>query len=100
MVENSDLTWVTDQDLQITALSRRLRELLGPKLATVAALPVAQLFSEGDPFAIAEVAHEWAREGELIDFEMPWHGATYVVHVQPLHGVAGTIVGVLGSARK
>ncbi|GAC1387682.1 MAG: hypothetical protein NVSMB31_00410 [Vulcanimicrobiaceae bacterium] len=100
MVQNDDVTWVTDPDLQVTALSRRLRELLGPQLATLAALPVGRLFPDEDPFKIAEVAHEWARDGELLDFYLTWHGEAYRAHIQPLHGVSGAIVGVLGSARK
>jgi diguanylate cyclase (GGDEF)-like protein/PAS domain S-box-containing protein len=94
----NDVTWVTDQDLRVTALSRRLRQMLGPTLAGAGDLPIARLFSEDDPFAIAAVAHEWAREGEPVDFEIPWQDGTYHLHLQPLHGAGGAIVGVLGSA--
>ena len=95
-----ELTWVADQDLRVTALSRRLRELLGPTLATNGDLPIARLFLSDDPFQIASVAHEWAREGEPVDFETKWHDGTYHISLQPLHGVTGAIVGVLGTARE
>lgn len=94
----NDVTWVTDQDLRVTALSRRLRQLLGPSLAGAADLPIGRLFPDDDPFQIATVAHEWAREGEPVDFEIKWQDGTYHLHVQPLHGPGGAIVGVMGSA--
>lgn len=95
-----EITWVTDQDLRVTALSRRMRELIGPTLTSAGDLPIGELFPADDPFQIAAVAHEWAREGEAVDFELAWHDGTYRLRVQPLHGVSGSIVGVLGSAQK
>ncbi|MFN2527730.1 MAG: diguanylate cyclase domain-containing protein [Candidatus Baltobacteraceae bacterium] len=95
-----EVTWVTDPKLRVTALSRGLRELLGPTAASTGALSVGHLFPAEDPFQIAGVAHEWAREGEPVDLELAWHDGKYHLHVQPLHGVDGAIVGVMGSARQ
>lgn len=101
MVDHSDVTWVTDQDLRVTALSRRLRELVGPAPAGAGDLPVSELFSgQDDPFQVALVAHEWARDGERLEFDQKLAGEDYRVRVQPLHGICGSIVGVLGAARK
>ncbi|MBC5815530.1 MAG: diguanylate cyclase [Candidatus Eremiobacteraeota bacterium] len=95
----NEVTWITDQELRVTALSRRLRELMGLPAASLGDLPVSNLFPGEDPFQIATIAHEWAREGEPVDFELDWFDAKYHLQVQPLHGIGGAIVGVLGSAR-
>ncbi|MDQ2679786.1 MAG: hypothetical protein M3Y21_02020 [Candidatus Eremiobacteraeota bacterium] len=92
-----DLEWVTDQTLQITSLSAQLRELLDLNSGWYP-LHVSDLFSWGDPFAIAGISHNWALEGEPVAFDMHWQNQRYFVSLEPLRSPDGRVYGVRGRA--
>jgi diguanylate cyclase (GGDEF)-like protein/PAS domain S-box-containing protein len=92
-----DLLWVTDRDLQVTALSARLRELLFPDGAPTR-LHVSELWQEDDPFGMMLVAHHWVLDGEHMTFETERAGQHLRIALQPLYDLSGAITGVGGRA--
>lgn len=92
-----DLIWVTDRNLQVTSLSARLRDLVGLQ-AECSTLHVSELWPQLDPFSITVVAHNWALEGETVDFETVRGDEKYLLSLEPLHAIDGSIAGVTGRA--
>lgn len=92
-----DLFWTTDRDLQITALSARLRDLLCAEGAP-AQIHVSELWNEDDPFGMMLLAHRWVLEGEPMAFETERGGVHLHVELEPLYDLSGCISGVGGCA--
>jgi diguanylate cyclase (GGDEF)-like protein len=93
-----DLLWVTDRDLQVCALSARLRDLLFPDGAP-AQLHVSELWQEDDPFGMMLVAHQWVLDGERMSFETERAGTALTISLEPLYDLSGAITGVGGRAK-
>jgi diguanylate cyclase (GGDEF)-like protein/PAS domain S-box-containing protein len=93
----SDLLWVTDRDLHVTALSARLRELLFPH-GVPTQLHVSELWQEEDPFGMMLLSHRWVLEGEHVSFDTDRAGQRVHVDLQPLYDLSGAITGVGGRA--
>lgn len=96
-MNHNDLLWVANEDLQITSLSARLRDLLFPDGAP-ARLHVSELWQEDDPFGMMLVAHQWALEGEHLAFETDRAGDRLRIVLEPLYDLSGAIAGVGGRA--
>jgi diguanylate cyclase (GGDEF)-like protein/PAS domain S-box-containing protein len=95
-MNDRDLVWVTDKDLNVTSLSARLRDVVGLE-AVRESLHASELWGS-DPFSIAVVAHRWALEGECVDFETSVAGRRLHVRLEPMTAPNGTIAGVAGRA--
>ena len=93
------LIWNTDDNLQITTLTARLRDLANVGNVN-APLHVSVLWGQHDPFDVAVVAHHWALDGESLSFDTAVGGTLYHFDLEPLHGVDGSICGVTGRARE
>ena len=92
------LTWQTDRALAVTAVSPQLRAHL--KLGVGSAAPTAADIAGPDtPADFGIIAHEWALEGERVQFELHWDGVAYAAVVEPLYTADGEICGVSGSAQ-
>lgn len=96
-MNDNDLLWVANGDLQITSLSARLRDLLFPDGAPTR-LHVSELWQEDDPFGMMLVAHQWALEGEHLAFETDRAGERLRIALAPLCDLSGAITGVGGCA--
>ena len=92
-----DLVWNTGQDLQITSLSARLRDLLFPD-GLPATLHVSELWKNDDPFGMMVVAHQWVLDGERMAFDTERNGMRLRISLEPLYDLSGTITGVGGRA--
>ena len=91
------LTWQTDRALAVTAVSPQLRAHL--KLGVgAAAATAADIAGPDTPADFGIIAHEWALEGERVQFELHWDGVAYAAAVEPLYATDGEICGVSGSA--
>ena len=90
------LVWNTDINLQVTSLTARLRGLAG--VGARGSLHVSDLWGQSDPFAVAVVAHHWALDGESLSFDAPIRNESYRFTIQPLHDLAGSVIGVTGYA--
>jgi diguanylate cyclase (GGDEF)-like protein/PAS domain S-box-containing protein len=95
-MNDRDLVWVTDKDLNVTSLSARLRDVLGLE-GTRESLHASELWGS-DPFSIAVVAHRWALEGESVDFETTVSDRNLHVRLEPMTAPNGQIAGVAGRA--
>lgn len=90
-------TWQTDTQLNLTAVSPQLRAHL--KLGVSASPPTATEITGPDtPSDFGIIAHEWAAQGERVQFETAWDGVRYVAQVEPLFAPDGEIIGVSGWA--
>jgi len=96
-MQDRELIWVTDRNLQVTQLTARLRDVLGIGMGQQP-LSVSELWNENDPFGIAVVAHRWALEGEPVTFETVVDGRSHSVRLDPLVAPDGAIAGVAGCA--
>lgn len=96
-MNDNDLVWVTDRELQVRSLSARLRDLLFPDSAP-ARLHVSELWHEDDPFGMMLVAHQWVLEGERLSFETERAGLRLAIALEPLYDLSGAITGVGGRA--
>lgn len=96
-MNDRDLIWIADRNLKIASLSARLRDLAGTQ-AECSNLHVSELWPQDDPFSITLVAHQWALEGESVDFETTRNGEKFVLTLEPLLGSDGTVAGVAGRA--
>ncbi|MBV9271560.1 MAG: sensor domain-containing diguanylate cyclase, partial [Candidatus Eremiobacteraeota bacterium] len=92
-----DLLWVADRNLMVASLSARLRDL-AESHADCNSLHVSELWPQDDPFSIVAVAHQWALDGECVDFETTRLGEKYVVTLEPLLAPDGTVTAVAGRA--
>lgn len=93
------LIWNTDENLQVTTLTARLRDLANVGSIT-APLHVSVLWGENDPFDVAVVAHYWALDGESLSFDTAVGGTLYHFDLDPLHAPDGSVCGVTGRARE
>lgn len=96
-MNNDDLLWNTDKDLQITTLSARLRDLLSAS-GSPESLHVGDLWHEDDPQGMMLVAHRWVLEGERVSFDTQRGGMNMRVSLEPLYDFSGAITGVGGRA--
>ncbi len=96
-MQDRELIWVTDRNLEVASLTAQLRDLLSVD-GGQQTLGVSELWTAHDPFGIAVVAHRWALEGETVKFETVIDGRTYAVRLDPLVVPDGTITGVTGCA--
>jgi diguanylate cyclase (GGDEF)-like protein/PAS domain S-box-containing protein len=96
-MNHCDLTWVADRDLQVTALSARLRDLLLADGAPTR-LHVGELWQDDDPFGMMLVAHQWVLDGEHLTFETQRAGQRLRISLEPLYDLSGAITGVGGRA--
>ncbi|HEY9179639.1 MAG TPA: sensor domain-containing diguanylate cyclase [Candidatus Baltobacteraceae bacterium] len=96
-MNDTDLLWVTDRELQVTSLSARLRDLIFPDGAP-AGLHVSGLWQEDDPFGMMLVAHRWVLDGERLAFETERNGQRLHIALEPLYDLSGAITGVGGRA--
>jgi len=96
-MNDRDLLWVADRNLNVASLSARLRDLAGTQ-AECNTLHVSELWPQDDPFSIVVVAHQWALEGECVDFETTRLGDKYVLTLEPLLGPDGNVSAVAGRA--
>jgi diguanylate cyclase (GGDEF)-like protein len=91
------LIWNTDDTLQVTTLTARLRNLA--KIGSInQPLHVSGLWGEDDPFGVAVVAHHWALDGESLSFDTAIGETFYHFELEPLYNVSGKICGVAGRA--
>lgn len=90
------LVWNTDNALQVTSLTARLRGLaaLGPGNRIL----VSDLWGSDERGAMIIAAHHWALEGETLSFEAPILEAPHRFELQPLVDPSGSIIGVAGRA--
>lgn len=97
-MNDNDLVWVTDRELQVVSLSARLRDLLFPDGAP-ARLHVSELWQEDDPFGMMLVSHRWVLDGERLSFETERAGERLTISLEPLYDLSGAITGVGGRAK-
>lgn len=91
------LVWTTDRNLQVTSLSARLRNLLFAGGAPDE-LHVSELWNGDDAFGVMLVSHQWALEGDCIEFEAEYSGMRLRIRLEPLYDLSGAIAGVGGNA--
>jgi PAS domain S-box-containing protein len=86
--------WSTDTDLRITSGFGAQSALLhGPAGTTL-----QQHFSTEDGGFAPIAAHRRALRGESSSYELEWGGRTFQSYVEPLRGLDGQIIGVVGIA--
>jgi diguanylate cyclase (GGDEF)-like protein/PAS domain S-box-containing protein len=96
-MKDHDLLWTANQDLQITSLTARLRNLLFP-VGVPFRLHVSELWQEDDPLGILLLAHQWVLEGDRIAFDTERGGMRLRISLEPLYNLSGEITGVGGLA--
>jgi diguanylate cyclase (GGDEF)-like protein len=92
-----DFLWTTDRNLQVTALTARLRNLLFAN-GIPSQLHVSELWQEDDPFGMMLLAHRWVLDGDPMAFETERGGLQLRVILEPLYDLSGNITGVGGCA--
>jgi diguanylate cyclase (GGDEF)-like protein/PAS domain S-box-containing protein len=92
------LTWQADRALALTSVSPELRVHLkldeAPKPVTA-----RDIAGPDTPSDFGVIAHEWALEGDRVQFDLQWDGIAYAAQVEPLLSPAGEVVGVAGFAQ-
>ena len=91
------LTWQTDTALALTAVSSQLRAIL--KLSTPGPILAQAVTGPDSPEDFGIIAHEWALQGERVNFETRIGETAYTMEVEPLYAPDGSIAGVTGTAR-
>lgn len=96
-MQDQALIWNTDDKLQVTTLTARLRDLakIG---SSVDPLHVSVLWGENNRFGVAVVAHQWALDGESLSFDTSVGGTQYHFELEPLCDLDGRVRGVSGRA--
>lgn len=95
-MQDQTMVWNTDDRLQITSLTARLRDFagVGPSMAP---LHVSALWNdERDRFPV--IAHEWVLGGEPISFDATVRGRRLHLQLAPLLDCSGLPCGVTGRA--
>jgi len=93
----SSLSWQTDARLEITALSRALRELAGI-LDTNQRLHLSDVWGHDGPLGLTMRSHHWVLEGTAVSLRARKGGRDYRLDLEPLVDGEGRVVGVNGWA--
>jgi PAS domain S-box-containing protein len=92
------LLWATDLDLKFTALTGAALKSSGISAKDFTGRPVLDLFPCSDSKCNALDAHRKALCGLASSFDAGVKGRVFEIHVEPLHGPDGALLGVIGVA--
>jgi len=92
------VVWATDLEPRFTALTGAGLQASGVIARDFKDQPIDTLFPGTQSKVSALEAHRIALQGGVCSFDAALNGRDYVVHVQPLRGSEGLIIGVLGVA--
>ena len=92
------LLWETDLDLKFTALTGAGLKASGVIAKHFTGRPVDDLFPRTESKFDALDAHRTALGGRACSFDAGVNGRDFEVHVEPLHGPDGAVIGVIGVA--
>jgi hypothetical protein len=93
----AELTWETNADLEVVAISSALCRRAGIR-DLYRRLHLSDLWTQDGPFGFTVMTHRWALDGENVTFQARIGGDPLGFELEPLHDADGAICGVRGRA--
>ncbi|MDQ6769468.1 MAG: PAS domain S-box protein, partial [Gemmatimonadota bacterium] len=90
--------WSTDARLNITFSQGAGLHLIGTSANEQVGMTLYEVLKTRDPGFTPLAAHLRALQGELVRYEVDWHGRSFETRVEPLRSADGHISGTVGIA--
>jgi len=90
--------WTTDCDLRITSSGGAIRELLDSTPNRSVGMTMAEYLHTDDPDHVVIGYHRRALAGEVVAYEIEWHGRLFASRLGPRRSTDGTLIGTIGTA--